>query len=252
MHYSIWLYSLVSVFIVSTLSLIGLATFAIKKSLLDRLLTLLVSLSAGAMFGDVFIHLLPEITEKSGFTLQISLTFIAGILFSLIIEKLINWNHCHDHNCKGTNERAFTYMILYGDSVHNFIDGLVIGGSYIVSPAVGIASTLAVILHEIPHEVGDFGALLHGGFSRKKALVSNFISALTAVLGAVLALLAYYYMMQIEHYLLAFAAANFIYIAGTDLIPELHKESNTKKAVLQIVFFVFGVALMLPLLLLEK
>ncbi len=252
MQYSIWIYSLVSVFIVSTLSLLGLSTFAIKKSLLQKMLTLLVGLSAGAMFGDVFIHLLPEIAHNNGFTLSISFTFIAGILISLIIEKFINWNHCHDHDCKDTNEKAFAYMILYGDSVHNFIDGLVIGGSYLINPAIGIATTLAVVLHEIPHEIGDFGALLHGGFSREKALFANFISALTAVLGTLFALVAYQHIKQVQFYLLAFAAANFIYIAGTDLIPELHKESNVNKTLLQILFFILGVALMLPLLLLEK
>ena len=223
MQYTVWLASLLSVCGVSLLSLLGLSTFVIGKKTLQKLLIFFVSLAAGAMFGDVFIHLLPEIAHTNGFTLSISLTFIAGILFSFIIEKLINWNHNHGHDCKDTNERAFTYMILYGDSVHNFIDGLVIGSSYLLSPATGLATTIAVVLHEIPHEIGDFGALLHGGFSRRKALVMNFLSALTAILGTISALLLFQYMKAIEVYLLSFAAANFIYIAGSDLIPELHK-----------------------------
>lgn len=247
-----FLFSLLSVSGVSLLSLLGAATLFFNKPFLKRILIFLVSISAGAMFGDVFIHLLPEISKKSDFDLPISLAFILGILISFIIERLILWNNCHDHECTEKDKRAFTYMILYGDSVHNFIDGVVIASSYLISPAVGIASTLAVILHEIPHEIGDFAVLLHGGFSHRKALIANFVSALTALLGALFAFMLTQYVKQFEVYLLAFAASNFIYIAGTDLIPELHKELDRKRAIIQIVFFVLGVMLMLPLLLLEK
>jgi zinc and cadmium transporter len=247
-----FLLTFLSVSGVSLLSLLGAVTLFFNKPFLKKALIFMVSISAGAMFGDVFIHLLPEISKKSEFNLSISAAFIIGILISFIIERLVLWNNCHDHECTEKDKRAFTYMILYGDSVHNFIDGIVIASSYIISPAVGFASTLAVVLHEIPHEIGDFAVLIHGGFTHKKALIANFASALTALLGAVFAFTLSQYTQQFQVYLLAFAAANFIYIAGTDLIPELHKELDRKRAIIQIIFFILGVLLMLPLLLLEK
>lgn len=247
-----YLFSFLSVSGVSLLSLLGAATLFFNKPFLRKILIFMVSISAGAMFGDVFIHLLPEISKKSEFNLSVSAAFIFGILISFIIERLILWNTCHDHECTEKDKQAFTYMILYGDSVHNFIDGIVIASSYLISPAVGLASTLAVVLHEIPHEIGDFAVLIHGGFTHRKALIANFVSALTALLGVVFAFTLSQYTQQFQVYLLAFAAANFIYIAGTDLIPELHKELDRKRAIIQILFFILGVLLMLPLLLLEK
>lgn len=247
-----FLLTFLSVSGVSLLSLLGAVTLFFNKPFLRKILIFMVSISAGAMFGDVFIHLLPEIAKRSAFNLSVSAAFIFGILISFIIERLILWNTCHDHECTEKDKRAFTYMILYGDSVHNFIDGIVIASSYLISPAVGLASTLAVVLHEIPHEIGDFAVLIHGGFTHRKALIANFVSALTSLLGAVFAFTLSQYTQQFQVYLLAFAAANFIYIAGTDLIPELHKELDRKRAIIQILFFILGVLLMLPLLLLEQ
>lgn len=247
-----YLFSFLSVSGVSLLSLLGAITLFFNKPFLRKILIFIVSISAGAMFGDVFIHLLPEISKKSEFNLSVSAAFIFGILISFIIERLILWNNCHDHECSEKDKQAFTYMILYGDSVHNFIDGIVIASSYLISPAVGLASTLAVVLHEIPHEIGDFAVLIHGGFTHRKALIANFVSALTSLLGVVFAFTLSQYTQQFQVYLLAFAAANFIYIAGTDLIPELHKELDRKRAIIQILFFILGVLLMLPLLLLEQ
>lgn len=141
-------------------------------------------------------------------------------------------------------------MNLIGDGVHNFIDGLIIGVSYIVSIPVGIATTIAVALHEIPQEIGDFGVLLHGGFSKAKALGLNFITALASVIGAVIALLANVYFKNIEIFLIPIAVGGFIYIAGSDLIPELHKEFTLKKAILQLIAFTAGILVMAALLLL--
>jgi zinc and cadmium transporter len=144
-------------------------------------------------------------------------------------------------------------MNLFGDLLHNFIDGLVIGASYVVSIPVGVASTIAIIFHEIPQEIGDFGVLLRGGFSKVKALVLNFVTALTAVLGAVVALILSSKVDGMIEFLIPFAAGSFIYIAGSDLIPELHKEGaeDEKKALLQMILFVFGIIVMSLLLLLE-
>ena len=245
----IWIYSLVSVLIVSLISFVGLLTLSIKTDKLKKILLYMVSFSAGALFGDAFIHLLPEAVEKSGFGLNISLYVLFGIGFSFIVEKFIHWRHCHIPTSK-QHIHPFAMMNLVGDGVHNFIDGIIIGASYLVSIPVGIATTLAVIFHELPQEIGDFGVLLHGGFSKGKALFFNFITALSAVFGAVVSLLISSYVENITTFLIPFAAGTFIYIAGSDLIPELHKEVEVKKSLLQFIAIVFGVLVMLALLML--
>src|SRR3989338_2747586 len=247
---NIWLYSLTSVFIVSLMSFVGVLTLSIKTERLKKILLYLVSFSAGALFGDAFIHLLPEIVEKSGFGLNISLYLMLGIGISFIIEKFIHWRHCHLPNTKD-HVHPFAMMNLFGDCIHNFIDGLIIGASYLASVPVGIATTLAVIFHELPQEIGDFGVLLHGGFSKAKALFFNFVTALTAVFGAAISLLISPYVENITTFLIPFAAGTFIYIAGSDLIPELHKEVKVERSLLQLIAIALGVLVMLSLLLLE-
>ncbi|MDO8610009.1 MAG: ZIP family metal transporter [bacterium] len=244
----IWLYAIVSVCAVSLLSLLGALTLTIKDVYLKKILIYFVSFSAGALFGDVFIHLLPEIVKESGFTLQISFSFLLGIVLSFLLEKIICWNHQHNVEQSKHSIHRFTYMILVGDSVHNFIDGLAIGASFLASIPLGIATTIAVVLHEIPHEIGDFGSLVHGGFSKKDALYFNFLSGLTAIVGTIIALLLNKVIANINPYLMAFAGANLIYIAGSDLIPELHKNSNFKKDIIQTLIFIFGIGIMLLLL----
>jgi zinc and cadmium transporter len=243
----IWIYSLVSVIIVSLISLIGIITLSIKAVKLNKLLIYLISFSAGALFGDAFLHLLPEIVSVSGFTTQISLLTLLGIGIFFVIEKVIHWQHCH-HPITEKHVHSFAIMNLIGDGVHNFLDGIIIGVSYIVSIPVGIATTIAVVLHEIPQEIGDFGVLLHGGFSKSKALLLNFVTASAAILGAILALLASKYIPNIEQILIPIAVGGFIYIAGSDLIPELHKEFETKKAFLQLLALALGVLVMYLLL----
>src|SRR3989338_4747764 len=183
----------------------------------------MVSFSAGALFGDVFFHLLPEVVETNGFTLQIALFLLLGILLSFLLEKVINWRHCHIHPKSKDHIHPFAIMNLFGDAVHNFIDGLIIGASYLVSFPIGFATTLAVIFHEIPQEIGDFGILIHGGLSAKKALMLNLLSALTACLGAGIVLLLGSASQDYTIYLLPVTAGGFLYIAGSDLIPELHE-----------------------------
>lgn len=246
----VWIYTLVSVLIVSLISFVGILTLSIKADNLKKILLYMVSFSAGALFGDAFIHLLPEVIEEAGFGLNISIYLMLGIGFSFIIEKFIHWRHCHIPTSK-QHIHPFAMMNLVGDGVHNFIDGIIIGASYLVSIPVGIATTLAVIFHELPQEIGDFGVLLHGGFSKGKALFFNFITALAAVIGAVVSLWISSYVENITTFLIPFAAGTFIYIAGSDLIPELHKEVEVKKSLLQFIAIVFGVLVMLALLLLE-
>ena len=242
----IWLYSIVSVAIVSLISFIGIAAFFIRKNQLNNILVYLISFSAGALFGDAFLHLLPEAVRESGFGLNISLSVLSGIGVFFVIEKCIHWRHCHLPITNG-HRHPFAWMNLFGDAVHNFIDGLIIGASYVASVPVGIATTVAVVLHEIPQEIGDFGILVHGGFSHKKALLLNFATALTSVLGVIIALLIGSQVENMTLFLIPFAAGGFIYIAGSDLIPEMHKECAIDISLMQIASVVAGVLVMVAL-----
>jgi zinc and cadmium transporter len=244
------LLALASVVLVSLVSFIGAFTLSIKSGTLSKVLLYFVAFSAGALLGDAFIHLLPEVIESAGFTTEISLYILAGVLSFFVVEKFIHWRHCHLPTSK-MHPHSFAYMNLIGDGVHNFIDGLIIGASYLVSVPVGIATTLAVVFHEIPQEIGDFGVLLHGGFSRNRALLLNFLSAVTAVIGALVAVYIGSYVANSVNVLAAFAAGGFIYIAGVDLIPELHKKFTIKSAILQVIAIVLGIAVMYGLLFLE-
>lgn len=244
----VWIYSLASVAAVSLVSLIGILTLPFNEKNVREFLIYMVSFSAGALFGDVFIHLLPEAAKNAaGFSPRLAVYLLSGIVFSFIVEKFIRWRHCHLPTTE-EHPHPVAFMNLIGDGVHNFIDGLIIGGSYLLSAPVGIATTIAVILHEIPQEIGDYGVLVHGGFSKQKALLFNFLTALTAVLGAVVALVVSSYVSDIGDFLVPFAAGMFIYIAGSDLIPELHKEVEAKKSFIQLVWFLFGIGIMLLLL----
>ena len=243
-------YTIISVVAVSLISLIGVFTLSIKTKLLTKIVIYLVSFAAGALLGDVFLHLVPELIEDNSFTTQTSFLILGGILLFFVIEKIVHWQHCHiPHN--GGHSHPFAITNLVGDGVHNFLDGLIIGASYLVSIPVGIATTIAVIFHEIPQEIGDFGVLLHGGFSKSKALLFNFLSALTAVIGGLIAVLASGIVPSLADYLIPIAIGGFIYIASSDLIPELHKNFQTKKSIIQILCLVAGIAVMAWRLLLE-
>ena len=159
-------------------------------------------------------------------------------------------NHCHMPITK-THIHSFAIMNLIGDGFHNFLDGLIIGASYLISIPAGIATTLAVVLHEIPQEMGDFGVLIHGGYSKRKAIMFNFLSGITAFIGVIAALLLSNSIHGTERIITAIAIGGFIYIAGSDLIPELHKDFSTKKAFLQLLFFLIGIGVLAALLFLE-
>ncbi len=246
----IWVYAIASVFLVSLISFIGIFTLSIKVDRLRKFLIYLISFSAGALLGDAFIHLLPEIVEENGFSLMISFLIVGGIGLFFALEKIVHWQHCHMPITKD-HVHSFAIMNLVGDGLHNFLDGLVIGVSYLVSIPVGIATTIAVILHEIPQEIGDFGVLVHGGFSRMKALMVNFASGLIAIVGVVVALIGGEHFESLELFVVPLAVGGFIYIAGSDLIPELHKESGVWRGILQLASFAAGVGVMALLLMLE-
>jgi zinc and cadmium transporter len=246
----VWVYVLLSVFAVSLISLVGVITLLLRENQLRQILIYLVSFSAGGLLGNAFIHLLPNAVEKTGFGLDVSLYVLAGIVTYFVIEKFIRWRHCHIPTTK-SHPHPFSFMILFGDGVHNFIDGLVIGASYLVDIQMGIATTMAVAFHEIPQEIGDFGSLLYGGFSKSKALLFNFLSAATALFGAAAILALGSYAEGATMFLVPFAAGGFIYIAGTDLIPQLHKEVEVKISAVQLIAFMIGISAMLGLILLE-
>ncbi len=246
----IWLYSLISVFIVSIISLIGIFTLLIKENQLKKILLFLVSFAAGALFGDAFIHLIPSVVEEFGCKIVVPLGILAGILVFFILEKFICWRHCHIPTSK-QHPHPVGFMNLIGDCFHNLIDGMIIGGSYLASIPVGIATSIAVVLHEIPQEMGDFGILMHAGFSRFKALMFNFISALLAVVGTVISLVIGTKIQNYTLFLIPFTAGGFIYIAGSDLIPELHKETKLSKSFIQLIALIFGIGVMLLLVVME-
>ncbi|MEK6889104.1 MAG: ZIP family metal transporter [Nanoarchaeota archaeon] len=250
-----FLYALISVLIVSLISLVGVISLSVGAERLRKFLIYLISFSAGALLGDAFIHLLPEIVEKNGFGLNISFYLLSGIAIFFILEKLIHWNHCHAEMISEKKDKhihAFAYTNLIGDGLHNFLDGVIIASSYLVSMPAGIATTIAVVLHEIPQEIGDFAVLLHGGFSKGKALLMNFASALLAVLGVIVVFVLGDFVESLEFILVPVAAGGFVYIAGSDLIPELHKHSHAfSRNLLQVIAFIVGIGVMALLLLLE-
>lgn len=249
MSAEIWAYSLVSVFLVSLISLIGVVTLSMNDELLRKILLFMVSFAAGSLFGGAFFHLIPEAIETNDVT-AVSVYVILGIVIFFILEKFIHWRHCHVPTNR-SHPHPLGTMNLVGDGFHNFIDGIVVAASYIVSVPLGISTTLAVILHEVPQEMGDFSVLLHAGFKKTKALLFNFASALTAVLGALLALTLSAKMAGFTAMIIPFTAGGFIYIAGSDLIPELHKECGTSRSLLQFLAFVLGIGLMLAMTFLE-
>jgi len=248
----VWIYSLTSVFLVSLISLVGIFALAFKQEQLRPITTFLVSFAVGALFGDAFIHLLPESYERLGMGLATALYVVFGLMIFFILEKFIRWRHCHC-SLSHSHHHPVATLNLVGDSVHNLIDGMLIASSFIAGPAVGFATTIAVVLHEIPQEFGDFGVLIHSGLSVKRALFFNFITALTSIIGAVIVLVCGAYFEKFTVVLLPITAGGFLYIAGSDLIPELHQGCDLKisEAVKQLVAIILGVAVMAALTFLE-
>ncbi|UZE94081.1 MAG: ZIP family metal transporter [Candidatus Pacearchaeota archaeon] len=231
------LWILISVIIVSLIAFVGIFFLAFKEKFLKKILILFIALASGALLGGAFFHLIPESLELG--IGKVSLYIIGGILIFFVLEKFLYWRHCHKGKCP---VHTFRYTILIGDALHNFIDGLIIAAAYLINIGLGITTTIAIILHEIPQEIGDFGVLVYGGFKKGRAMLYNFFSALTAILGA---LVGYFLSASIDTtFLLPFAAGGFIYIAATDLIPELHKRIKISESLLQLIFILVGLALM--------
>ena len=240
MHSDTLFIILLSSVLVSLPSLAGVITLAMNEEVFRKIIFMLVSLSTGVLMGASLLHLIPEAIEKMEVR-SVMLITLLGFSSFFLLERVMRWRHCHEDECE---VHPVTYLALVGDSIHNFIDGVIIAGSYLIDFNVGLVTTAAVLLHEVPQELGDFAVLVHGGFSRNRAILFNFATALTSVLGAVLG----YFLLVSENfvvYILPFAAGNFMYIASSDLIPELHKETELMRSATSFGIFLLGLGLMM-------
>jgi len=219
----------------------GVLTFFLSKKNIHKILLFLVAFATGTLLGGALFHFLPEAIEELNLTLTIILTLI-GILIFYILEKILHWHHCHkDGTC---DRHPFTYLTLYGDGIHNFLDGLIIAGAFLLSTNLGLVTTLLIILHEFPQEIGDFGILIYGGFSKQRALFYNFLSQITSIIGGIV---GFYFLSVMDYaiYILPLAAGGFLYIAIMDLIPEIAKEKNPAKLIANIIAIVLGLLILI-------
>jgi len=259
-------YSMVSVLAVSALSLVGLFTLSFRADTIRRIAFALVALAIGALLGNAFLYMIPEAFVSISNASVPAMLILAGILFMLLFERLLWWHHDHHerdtlsiHDAEGRDVAAEEHariepigrIVLFSDAIHNFMDGIAIAAAYTVSFEVGVATTLAITLHEIPQEIGDFGILLHAGYTRAKALLMNFFSALTAVLGVLVVILLGAAAERFVIYIVPFAAGSLIYIAVADLVPELHRRRNERRFLVEFAMIVLGIALMYSFLFFE-
>lgn len=251
-------YIFASIGAVSLVSFAGVAVFSLRESALHKILFVFIGLAAGTMLGDAVIHLIPEALEGIEDTRIFGLAVLSGILGFFILEKYLRWHHAH-HGAEEEHEEEEAHnhpqhlapMVLVADGIHNLVDGAIIAASFLVSPVIGVTTTIAVFLHEIPQEIADYALLVHSGLSRTKALFYNFGSGLVAFLGAGIVLLFHDSFESFGALIAAFTAGAFIYIAATDLIPELHKTTDRKRRTIELVSFIIGIMLMFLLTYLE-
>lgn len=231
------IYAFIAVLFVSAISLVGVMLLLLKRPVLSRIMPLLLAVSSGVMLGNTFFDLIPESVEH--LSQSAYLYILAGIIVFFSVEKMLNWHHHTEGDHPGETKSA-GYLSLIGDAIHNFIDGVLIGGAFIVSIPLGITVAVAVTAHEIPHELADFTILIHCGFSNRKALFYNFLSASTAIAGTCVVILFAAVEKSFVPYLIPFAAGNFLYIAMSDLIPELHKSRSRMSSIIQIFALIAG------------
>jgi len=236
----VFLWSILATVLVSVISLVGILTFGMKTKVFEKFLIPIVGFAAGGLIGGAFLHLLPEALEVwKGET--VFLSALVGFTVFFLMERLLHWRHCHDGVC---DIHPFTYLNLIGDGIHNLTDGMIIAASFVTDFRLGIVTTLAVIFHEVPQEMGDFGILIYGGFSKSKALLFNFLCALMAILGAVIGYILANIAENTALFLITFTAGGFIYIAASDLIPELHRQKDPKRSNIAFLTFVLGLIFM--------
>lgn len=232
-----------SVIVVSLISLIAAVPLLLKKKLSERTLLFLLSMSVGVLLSTVFLNFLPEIFEHE-YHLSVGLVILLGFFLMFILEKLVHWHHskkCEHGECGHGHAYNLAPINLIGDGIHNFIDGLVIAGAYSVNIVVGLVSTVSIIFHEVPQEIADFGVLLYSGMSKKKAIVFNFLSALTSLIGVIVGLLLVNKLHGFTEFVIPFAAGNFIYIAASNLTPQLHRHCGMKDSLIHLVAILLGI-----------
>lgn len=244
------LYAIISVILVSLVSVVSIIPMIFKRKASNKVLLVLLSLSAGSLIGGVFIHFFPEIIEEQGYNLSVALKIILGFMVFFVIEKLIHFHHNHVKIDKKDEEaHGHAYHLaplnLIGDAIHNLMDGMVIAGAYMSNTALGVAATVSVIFHEIPQEIADFGVLLYSGMSKLKAIFANFLSALASIIGAVFTLYLGSRIDSFHDFVIPFAAGNFLYIATTNLMPELHRHCKPLDTIIHILSISFGIFLMI-------
>lgn len=241
---------LLTTFGISLLAWIGVLTLFLREALLDRILLVLVALAAGALIGGAFLHLIPRTMAAAGDdVLTPFLYVIAGFCLFFVLESFISWHH---HHSTSHEHEPVTYLVLISDTVHNFIDGLVIAGSFLAGVPVGLVTATAIALHEIPQEIGDYGVLVYGGFDRRRALVLNYLTQATVIVGGVVGFYLTDVIRSVPSVILPFAAGSFIYIASSDLIPEIKQTDDLHRSLLYFVVFTVGIGLMLGIRLLGE
>lgn len=245
-----YLYAFLGVLIVSLISLVGVFSLSFQEETLKKYINFFISLAIGALLGDAFIHIIPEAFNSNLGSNLSGMLVITGILMFFIIEKFIHWHH-HGEDKNEEHIHPVGKLVLFTDGFHNLIDGAIIGASFLVGPHVGIATTIAVVLHEIPQEIGDFAVLIHAGYTKKRALWLNFLSALAAVVGLIMVIIFGNIVEGASLWFIPIAAGGFIYIAVADLIPELHKTKNVKHSITQLLIIIAGVLSMLALIFIE-
>ena len=224
----------------SAIALVGSLTLLLKQTTLNRITLPLVAFAAGSLLGGAFFHMLPAAVQKGGPVASVYLWVMVGFTVFFALEQFLHWHHCHraSSECK----QPLSYLILVGDGLHNFLGGLGVAGVFLIDIRLGLAAWLAAAAHEVPQELGDFAVLIHGGWSKRKALVFNLLSGLAFPLGGILAYLA---SAEIDvAFLVPFAAGNFIYIGASDLVPEVNKHHGAATGALLFVSFAAGIALL--------
>jgi zinc and cadmium transporter len=239
------IYIILATVVVGLVSLVGILFFY-RVDRTSRFLRSGIGLAAGALLGAVFLNILPELFDRQAASYsasQISFVILVAILTFFLLEKYLHWHHCH-FTVGGHHQherRPMGYINLIGDGLHNFVDGVLIATTFLINPGLGLVTTVAIILHEIPQEIADFGVLLYSGFKRRKAIMWNLVSGLMAVAGGALAYFAEQTVEQLSPILLSVAAGSFLYLSMADIIPELHHEHKPSRIAIQTAWLVLGV-----------
>ncbi len=254
LSYEVVFMALVAGLSVSLVSLSGWFVIHLSAQRLHAIVPNLLALAVGVLLGDAFIHLIPDAVERQGSVSEVCLTVLVGMFVFFMLEKLVRWRHDHniEINSVSGDILPLAKMNLIGDGIHNFVDGILIAGSFLLDPVLGFTTTFAIVVHEIPQELGDVGALVRGGFTPRQAVLLNFYCSLACLPGVIFTLLLGQFAQSSLNLLLPIAAGGFIYIAASDLIPVLHERSNLLHLSSQSLAFIVGVGFMQFILFFEQ